>query len=162
MVEDIVLSSLQWRHSERDGVSNHQPQDCLLNCLFSRRSKKTSTFRVTGLCEGNSPVTGEFPAQRTSNAGNVSIWWRHHVVFWRHDMETLSTLLALSEWDPLVPSGFRATEKARDTELRYYFSLAHSLRQLLNWTNSRVADDLRPVTLTWCNGLVQRLEYLHC
>ena len=25
---------LQWRHNERDGVSNHQPQDCLLNRLF--------------------------------------------------------------------------------------------------------------------------------
>ena len=36
--------------------------------------------RVNGLCEGNSPVTGEFPAQRTSNAENVSIWWRHHVL----------------------------------------------------------------------------------
>ena len=47
--------------------------------LFRRRSKKTSKFRVTGLCEGNSPVTGEFPAQRASNAENVSIWWRHHV-----------------------------------------------------------------------------------
>ena len=32
------------------------------------------------LC-GNSPVTGEFPAQRTSNAENVSIWWRHHEVY---------------------------------------------------------------------------------
>ena len=31
--------------------------------------------------EGNSPVTGEFPAQRASNAENVSIWWRHHV-YW--------------------------------------------------------------------------------
>ena len=41
-------------------------------------SKKTSKLRVTGLCEGNSPVTGEFPAQRASNAKNVSIWWRHH------------------------------------------------------------------------------------
>ena len=27
---------------------------------------------------GNSMVTGEFPAQRDSNAENVSIWWRHH------------------------------------------------------------------------------------
>ena len=26
-------------------------------------------------CEQNSPVTGEFPAQRTINAENVSIWW---------------------------------------------------------------------------------------
>ena len=41
-----------------------------------RRSKKTPKFRVTGL--GNSPVTGEFPAQRASNAENVSIWWRRH------------------------------------------------------------------------------------
>ena len=46
---------------------------------YSRcRSKKTSKFRVTGLCQWNSPVTGEFPAQRTSNTETVSIWWRHH------------------------------------------------------------------------------------
>ena len=41
--------------------------------------KKTSKLRVTGLCVGNLPGTGEFPAQMTSNAENVSIWWRHHV-----------------------------------------------------------------------------------
>ena len=40
--------------------------------------KKISTLRVTGLCAGNSPETGEFPAQMASNAENVSIWWRHH------------------------------------------------------------------------------------
>ena len=43
--------------------------------------KKTSKLRVTGLCEGNSPVTGELPAQGASNAENVSIWWRHHGCF---------------------------------------------------------------------------------
>ena len=75
----IQVMPLQWRHYERDGVSNPQPHDCLLNCLFRRRSKKTSKFRVTRLCEGNSPVTGEFPAQRASNAENVSTWWRHRV-----------------------------------------------------------------------------------
>ena len=52
---------------------NHQPHDCLLNRLFRRRSKKTSKPRVTGLCVGNSPVTGEFPAQMACNAENVSI-----------------------------------------------------------------------------------------
>ena len=46
--------------------------------LFRRRSKKTSKLLVTGLCAGNSPVTGEFPPQKASNAENVSIWWRHH------------------------------------------------------------------------------------
>ena len=69
---------LRWRYNGRDSVSNHQPRDCLLNHLFRRRSKKTSKRRVTGLCAGNSPVTGEFPAQMASNAENVSIWWRHH------------------------------------------------------------------------------------
>ena len=80
--------SLQWRHNEHDGVSNHQPHDCLLNRLlpfiyrrlFRRRSKKAPKLRVTGLCVGNSPVIGEFPAQMGSNAENVSIWWRHHVL----------------------------------------------------------------------------------
>ena len=62
------ISSLHWRHNDHDGVSNHQPHDCLLNRLFRRRSKKTSKLRVTGLCAGNSPGTGEFPAQRASNA----------------------------------------------------------------------------------------------
>ena len=48
-------STLRWRHNDSDGVSNHQPHDCLLNHLFRRRSKKTSKLRVTGLCAGNSP-----------------------------------------------------------------------------------------------------------
>ena len=69
--------TIQWRHNGHDGVSNHQRLDCLLNLLFRRRSKKTSELRVTCLCEGNSPVTGEFPAQRASNAENISVWWRH-------------------------------------------------------------------------------------
>ena len=56
-----IFIPLQWLHNERDGVSNHQLHDCLLNCLFRRRSKKTSKLLVTGLCEGNSPVTGGFP-----------------------------------------------------------------------------------------------------
>ena len=73
-----LCQPLLWRHNEWESVSNHQPHDCLLNCLFGRRSKKTSKLRVTGLCAGNSSETGEFPAQRASNAENVSIWWRHH------------------------------------------------------------------------------------
>ena len=70
-------NTLQWRHNGRDGVSNHQPDDCLLNRLFRRRPKKTSKLRVAGLCGGNSPVTGGFSSQRANNAQIVSIWWRH-------------------------------------------------------------------------------------
>ena len=46
--------------------------------LDTCRWKKTSKLRVTGLCAGNLPKAGEFPAQMASNAENVSIWWRHH------------------------------------------------------------------------------------
>ena len=63
----VVYVTLQWRHNGRDGVSNHQLHDCLLDRLFGRRSKKTSKHCVTGLCAGYSPVTGEFPAQMASN-----------------------------------------------------------------------------------------------
>ena len=70
--------TLRWRHNDHAGVSNHQPHGCLLNRLFRRKSKKTSKLCVTGLCAGNSPGTGEFPAQMASNAENVSIGWRHH------------------------------------------------------------------------------------
>ena len=76
----IFPPTLQWRHNGCDGVSNHQPDDCFLNRLFRRRSKKISKLRVTGLCEGNSPVTGDFPAQMSSNAENASILLRHHEI----------------------------------------------------------------------------------
>ena len=73
--------TLQRRHHERDSISNHQHLHCLLSRLFGRRSKKTSKLSVTGLCDGNPPVTGEFPSQRASNVENVSSW---------NDMELLS------------------------------------------------------------------------
>ena len=72
--------SLQWRHNGRDSVSNHRRDDCVLNRSFSCSSKNTSKLRLTGLCAWNSPVTGEFPTQRASNAENVSYWWRHHIL----------------------------------------------------------------------------------
>ena len=78
---DICGMPLHWRHNGRDGVSNHQPHDCLLNRLYRRRSKIKSKLHVTSLCVGNSPVTVEFPTQRASNAENVSIWWRHHTLY---------------------------------------------------------------------------------
>ena len=92
--------SLQWRHNERDGISSHQPHDCLLHRLFGRRSKNTSKLRVTGLCAGNSPGTGEFPAQRASDAENVSIWWHHHALC-QLKFEAARTLLVWN--DSLYP-----------------------------------------------------------
>ena len=70
--------TLQWRHNGCDGVSNHQSHKCLLDRLFKLQIKENIKASRHWLCEGNSPVTGEFLAQRASNAENVSIWWRHH------------------------------------------------------------------------------------
>ena len=101
--QDDILS-LRWRHNELDGVSNHQPHDCLLNRLFRRRSQKTSKLRVTGLCAGISPATGEIPAQRASNAENVSIWWRHHVnmesLLWYFKMIWSPSFKLAYTWNP--------------------------------------------------------------
>ena len=78
-------SSLHWRHSDHDGVSNHQPHGCLLNQFIQAQIKENiKAPRQWPLC-GEFTGTGEFPAQRASNAENISIWWRHHVTIkWRH------------------------------------------------------------------------------
>ena len=52
---------LQWRHNGRDGVSNQQRFDGLLNRLFMHRSNKISKLRVTGLCDGNPLLTDGSP-----------------------------------------------------------------------------------------------------
>ena len=65
---------------DRCGVSTHRQLGCSFNRLFRIRSQKTSKLRVTGLCVGNSPVTGEYPAQRANNEENASIWWSHHAL----------------------------------------------------------------------------------
>ena len=93
--------TLRWRHNGRDSVSNHQPHECFLNRLFRRRSKKTSKLRVTGLCAGNSLVTGEFSAQMASYAENVSIWLRHYdrrVINRRKLIETRSVCRWGNRW----------------------------------------------------------------
>ena len=94
-------ASLQWRHNWRDRVSNRQPPDCLLNRLFRRRSKKESKLCVAGLCGGNSPVSGEFSEQRTSNGESVTIWWCHHC--WLHFGPKY--LVATSRWAISCHSG---------------------------------------------------------
>ena len=92
---------IQWRHNERDGVSNRR-LDCLPNHLIGRRSNKISKLRVTGPCKGISLVTGEFPALRTSNAENVSIWWRHHAIYWDSLLLTTTTPMKIDALTPLA------------------------------------------------------------
>ena len=129
------MESLQWRHN---GVSNQQPHHCLFNRLFRRRSKKTPKLRVTGPCAWNSPVTGEFHAQMTSNAENVSIWWRHHdglltnvygkvqqklkkakitLLFKQGSMNTMENYHLMS----LLPTNFKISERVVFNQIYQYF-----------------------------------------
>ena len=80
---------------ERDGVSNHRLLDCFLNRLFRRRSKKISKLLVTGLCEGNPPVTGGLPSQRASNAETF-----------KFDDVIMFTCQSYSEWAPWIKSSY--------------------------------------------------------
>ena len=122
---------------------NHPHHDCLLNRLFRRRSKKTSKIRVTGLCEGNSPVTGEFPAQMASNAENVFIWWRHHVpvMSWKYGKAEYICL------GYLLP--FRTgpgTYFINEFPIVIRFALT---KILMKWPHQSIAHGTITVTLPW-------------
>ena len=102
-----LFSALQWRHNERQSVSNHQCFDCLLNRLFRRRSKETSKLRITGLCDGIS--------QGHSNAENASIWGRHHGLrfyYWKLDVTSTCQVHLCLVWhkfnDPMWCSNFNS------------------------------------------------------
>ena len=118
--------SLEWRHDERDGVSVPRRLDCLLNHLFRRRSKKTSKLRITGLCEGTSPVTGKFPAQRASNAEYVSIWWRHHVIL----LGDIASAGTLTHWGRVTHICL-----SKLAIIGSDYGLAPGRRQTIIWTN---------------------------
>ena len=51
------LVTLQWRHNERDSVSNHQPHDCLLRRRSKKHQSSASMAFVRGIHRGpvNSP-----------------------------------------------------------------------------------------------------------
>ena len=60
--------------------------------------KNTSKLHVTGLCKGNSPVTGEFPAQRASNTENVSFWWRQRFCHFGGDLRWFHWMMSLDNF----------------------------------------------------------------
>ena len=62
------LPTLQWRHNERGGVSNHRRLDWPFVQAQIKENIKAPRYW---------PLWGESNWQRVSNAKNVSIWWRH-------------------------------------------------------------------------------------
>ena len=75
-----IVVALSWHYSDviMSTMASQIPSITIVYSTVTSGADQGKQFRVTGLCEGNSPVTGEFPAQRASNAENISIWWRHH------------------------------------------------------------------------------------
>ena len=76
MYLQLVFTTLQWRHNAHNGVSNTN-LSIVYSTVHSGAVKENIKAAPLAFV-GNSPVTGEFPAQSASNAKNVSIWWRHH------------------------------------------------------------------------------------
>ena len=76
----FTISSLtsQWCHNERDGASKHRHLDCLFNILFMHQIKENIKASLAFWGE----FTGDWWSawQKASNAENVSLWWRHHVL----------------------------------------------------------------------------------
>ena len=71
------FTPLQWRHDEHDGVSNHQPRDCLFKLIFCFRWVLTHWGRVTHICVSDLTSIGSSPGRRQAiirtNAGILLI-----------------------------------------------------------------------------------------
>ena len=113
-----IKIALPWRHDVCDGFSNHQH----LDCLFMRRSKKTSKLRVTGLCVGNSPVTGEFPAQRDSTISFDDVIMAHGDAVGGNGSAAMAMATSL-------PPGFNGTAAGKHAGR----SARHTSSFFLNW-----------------------------
>ena len=80
--EQIIPVALQWRHNERDGVSNQRCLGGLLNRLFRRRWKKTQSSASPPFVRGihrwpvNSPHKG--PVTRKCFHLMTSSWCRKY------------------------------------------------------------------------------------
>ena len=132
-----MVNALQWRHNERDGVSNHQPHDCLLDRLFGRNSMKTSQLRVTGLCPR------WIPHIMVSNAENVSI-----MALFSHVCLALSHGYITASIASLVWGHYRV--------LHVDSNVAHSN------TMSRTQGTINPVILMTLCSRVTRRHRLYC
>ena len=90
-----ISVSLQWRHNERDGVSNHRRLDCSLRLLFRRISRKHQSSVPLAFVRGihqwlvNSPHKGTV-TWRMLPFDDVIMWWYVH-----HTTRTVYTIRVL-------------------------------------------------------------------
>ena len=99
---ESLYISWQWRHNGRDGVSNHQPHDCLLNRLFRRRSRKTSNsaplafVREIHLWLVNSPHKWTITRKMFPFDDFILLWCRHALSLWLRGRSLCEQLSMLS------------------------------------------------------------------
>ena len=97
----------------------------IFSTVYSGKSKKSSKLPATGICTGNSPVTGEFPAQRARNTENVSIWWRHH--------GKSELLIVWTDWLYPYPRECVRHRWAPETTIRFPERQWHNLIDMGGW-----------------------------
>ena len=76
-----ITISLQWRHNEHKGVSNHRNWTVCTVVCSGAHQRKHQSYASLALVRRIQLWRG-FSSQRASNAENVSIWWRHHTGQW--------------------------------------------------------------------------------
>ena len=121
------------------------------SCSDQRKLQNSVSLAFVGW---NSPVTGEFPVQRASNAENVSIWWRHH------DMVNVSSAnILLPVWHPRLKLKSVLIKIQENNPL---FSVCLSrctlnqLKSLINRRSRTSLPSLRLTTRDWYPGLQGR------
>ena len=133
-----IAPSLQWRHNEHDGVSNHQPHECLLSRLFQAQIKENIK------APRHWPLWGEFTGAR---------WIPCTKGQWRGKCFHFMT----SSWVHTNETSFKTYES---TEKRYVHGLyslwTHRLMSIgipimkLRWSSDRLKFMIRiPISLTW-------------
>ena len=123
MIKLLQPYSLQWRHNEPGVVWNQNPCDCLLNRLFGCISKKTSKFRVTGLCAGTSTVTVESPAliKLQVKLGDLEIWCSACNWYWKTNHKIISKIPSSQGQDTMNTCAYKIYVIA-ETHSTYDFS----------------------------------------
>ena len=151
------IPSLRWRHDGRDGVSNHQPDDCLLNSLFGLRSKKTSSSAslafVWGIHRGpvNSPhkwpITRKmFPfddvvmTEYTKSAKIVSMCFSGAISdLYYHFTDQMPNFSRVNYWSGVLPYRFPILSasfnkhRGGDCTRRHYCYQEDSHHHVLTW-----------------------------
>ena len=142
-----------WRHcNDRQLFQCGAGVSAILKCLRARKASKLGVIK-RGI---NRSV--DSPHKRTSYTESVSMLWHHHVeasprtnTWWRHQMETVSALLAICAGNSPAPVNSPHKGQWRGALM---FSLICA--RINGWVNNREAGDLRRHP-THCDVIVMTL-----